>query len=111
MQKLQKPVWLKHTAEQVKELIIELAKQGLTAEKIGLILRDVHGIPTARILGKRISHILKEANLYQNPDMTNVKKRIEKLKKHVSAHKHDNTGKRSLMAKEARINKFKRYSS
>ena len=40
--KIEKPVWLKYTEQEIKDIILSIAKKQpeLTAEKIGLILRD-----------------------------------------------------------------------
>lgn len=93
-------------AEQVKEKIIELAKKGLTTEKIGLELKK-EGIFAKKILGKRVGQILKEKNLYTSADVRNLEKIVERLRKHLSVHKHDYTTKRILPIKEARRNKLK----
>ena len=60
--KIEKPVWLKYTKEEVKAIVLKLADKGLTAEKIGLTLRDQYGIPKAKIYNLKISKILKEQN-------------------------------------------------
>lgn len=38
--KPEKPYWLKLEAKDVEELILKMGKDGLSSEKIGLILRD-----------------------------------------------------------------------
>ena len=50
---IEKPVWLKYTEKEVKEIVLAIAKKQpeTTAEKIGLILRDSYGIPKTRIYG------------------------------------------------------------
>ncbi|MDH5420151.1 MAG: 30S ribosomal protein S15, partial [Candidatus Bathyarchaeota archaeon] len=58
------PAWCRYTAEEVEALVIRLAKEGHPPSKIGIILRDQHGIPlTKPITGKSISQILKEREL------------------------------------------------
>ena len=37
--KTEKPLWLKYSEEEVKSIVLKLANKGLTAEKIGLVLR------------------------------------------------------------------------
>ena len=56
-QEIEKPVWLKYTEDEVKAIILKLAKQGLTSEKIGLVLRDQYGIPNASLYGIKIKKI------------------------------------------------------
>jgi small subunit ribosomal protein S15 len=107
MQKLEKPVWLKHTKEQAEELVIELAKKGLTSEKIGLVLKDTYGIPSTRVFGIKLAQILKEHKLYSNADIVNTEKKLDRLKKHLSKHIQDKKSKRAFMTREARLNKIK----
>ena len=57
-EELEKPVWLKYTEEEVKAIIQKLAGQGLTSEKIGLILRDQYGIPKVKIYKIKIKDVL-----------------------------------------------------
>ena len=54
--KLAKPVWLKYTEKEVKEIILNIIKKQpeITSEKIGLILRDTFGIPKTKIYGFKI---------------------------------------------------------
>lgn len=99
----------KITQEEVRKLVLDLHKQGLSPEKIGLVLRDSHGIAKARLYGKKISQILKENKIETNPDMHNLEKKAEKLAKHIAKHKHDYKTKRALIIKQARIRKLKKY--
>jgi small subunit ribosomal protein S15 len=100
--------WVKAKPDEVKKLIVELAKQNNPPEKIGLILRDQHGIPKAKIFGKKISQILKENDIHMNSEYENLSKKIEMLKKHTAKHKHDYTAKRIIVKHVGRINKLKK---
>ena len=54
--------WLKVSAPQVEELVIKLAKKGLTPSQIGVILRDQHGIAQVKsVTGTKTLRILKKA--------------------------------------------------
>ena len=114
MQKKPKPA--KQTKEPLKKIsqaefekkVIELAKDGLTSEKIGEALRK-QGIHPKEY-NKKISKILKEADLYVNPDIKNIKARLEKIKKHVEKRKQD---KRAIREKDrvfSQLRKLKKYS-
>ncbi len=96
----------KLSREEFENKIIELAEQGITAEKIGLILKKELKIKSKRLFGKRISKFLKEKNIYINPDIKNLKESVEKLKKHRSKHKKDKSCKRTLAIKEAKLRKL-----
>ena len=50
--------WLKIKPSEVENIVIDLYKKGNTPAKIGLILRDQHGIPKAKLIGKKISKII-----------------------------------------------------
>lgn len=108
---LKKPVWLKYTKEEIKEIILNLIKKTpeLTSEKIGLILRDNYGIPKTKLYGIKIGAILKEDNLYKNPETENVSKKIKKLESYLEKNKQDKKAKRSLIIKKARLKKIAEY--
>ena len=90
-----KPEWMKMSAKEVEKLIIDLGKEGNTPEKIGLILRDKHGIPKAKLLGKKVSKVLADAKI-EFPGLKQVQeKRIAALDAHIKSHKHDTSAKRS----------------
>lgn len=97
-----KSSWVTAKPEEIKKQIIELAKQGLTSEKIGLVLRDQHGIPRAKLLGLKIGKILHEANLWRDSENEHMEKKIEILSKHGAQHKHDYKAQRSLVRNMAR---------
>jgi len=82
--------------EEIESTIVELAKEGNTPAKIGLILRDKYGIPKAKLLGKKISTIVKQNGITPKDDITLINEKIEKLKKHSKVHKHDHTASRAI---------------
>src|SRR3972149_6288165 len=94
-----KPVWLKYTEQEVKDIILKIAERNpnITSEKIGLILRDTYGIPKTKIYRLKISDVLKEKNLYKNPDLKNLEEKILKIENHLEKHKKDKKTKRSLI--------------
>jgi ribosomal protein S15P/S13E len=112
-EQLKKPVWLKYTEQEVKEIIIKLAEkdQNMTAEKIGLILRDSYGIPKAKIYGIKISKVLKEAGKYTSPDLVNLDKKTTKLQKHLEKNHGDKRTGRSLIITRAKLKLAKDYFS
>lgn len=91
-----KPDWLNMKPAEVDKQIIELARQGNPPEKIGLILRDQHGIPKAKLITKKITKVLKENKIEIKHDKERTLKKVENLKKHISQNKHDNTAKKAL---------------
>jgi len=104
-----KPLWLKYDEKEIDAVILRLGKQGLTSEKIGLVLRDSYGIPSSKILGKKIGKILKNNNIYKNSELENLKKKLEKIKKHFEKNKQDQRARMALSIISARIRKIEQY--
>jgi len=92
----EKPSWVKMKPAEMEKLVVELAKKGETPEKIGLILRDKHGIPKAKLLGKKVGQILKENKLLETYEKDTVFAKTDKIKEHIAKNKHDYTAQRSL---------------
>ena len=63
------PKWVTLSPSAVSDIIVKLAKKGLSPSQIGVLLRDQHGIPQVRfITGKKILRVLKKngKNLIKN---------------------------------------------
>src|SRR4030042_1930259 len=103
------PVWLKFSEKDTEAIVVKLAKQGLTSEKIGLELRDTYGIPTTKIAGKKVSQILKENNLYNDATAVNLEKKQHRISTHSKKNKQDKRAKLALSTISARISKYKKY--
>lgn len=101
----QKASWVNMKSEDVEKKVIQLAKEGNSPERIGIMLRDEHGIPKVRFFGKRIKHILKKANIWEDSERQNQVKKIGKLEAHVKKNGHDYTAKKSLLKRARSINK------
>jgi len=104
-----KPSWLKITDKELEAVIVKLAKQGLTSEKIGLELRDKYGIPSTKVSKKKIGQILKQNELYEDATLKNLEKKQASLRKHLEKNKQDKTSTRALTIITARIAKLKKY--
>lgn len=102
-----KPEWVKIKPQELEKIIIELHKNGKTPAQIGTDLRDKHGIPKAKMLGKKISRILIENGLEIPSEKTILEKKMQKTKMHIENHKHDYTAKRSIAKKQWIISKLK----
>ena len=106
------PVWCKYRPEEVEALVIKLTKEGHPPSKIGIILRDQHGIPlTKPITGKSITQILKDAELAPSlpEDFENLLRKASGLRAHLEKNQKDLHNKRSLQLIEARIYKLMKY--
>lgn len=107
--KMEKPVWLKYSEEEVREIILKLAEKGLTSEKIGLTLRDQYGIPKVKIYKIKIGQVLKEKNKFTEPSLLNLEKRKERIEDHYKKNKQDKKADRSLILVKAKLKKVKEY--
>ena len=93
----------KLTAKEYETKVLELAKRGLTSEKIGQELKKEKIYSKDN---KKIGRILKENKLFKSPDMENLKTRVEKLEKHAKMHIQDQTYRRALNIKAAKLRKL-----
>ena len=100
-----KKISKKISQSEFEKKVLELASKGLTSEKIGEELRQQNIHP--KEYNKKISQIL--GNKYTNPDLKNVEKKLERIKKHYEKNKQD---KRAMREKDrifAHLRKLKKY--
>lgn len=95
----------KISQKEYEKKIKELAKAGLTSEKIGQKLRD-EGIHPSEYSGK-ISKILGKE--YINPDLKNVEEKLEKIKTHYESNKQDKRAKREKDRIFSQLRTLKKY--
>ncbi len=108
------PEWApNYSAEQVENLVVELAKKGYQPAQIGLILRDQYGIPDVRLYtnGKSIQTILEEHNLLPDLpwDLINLLKRAYRVYKHMEVHRRDIAAKRNYQLIVSKIHRLAKY--
>jgi len=107
-----KPTWIRYKQKEVELLITKLSKEGNSASKIGLILRDRYGIPDARpILNSRISLFLAKKGLIKDlpEDMIAMIKKYIAIKEHLGENKQDQVAKRGLRLALSKINRLVKY--
>lgn len=92
--------------EEYEKKVVELAKQGLTAEKIGENLRKSHIHPKDYT---KISRILKKSKLYIVPDIKNISEKLEKVIAHTGKMKLDKRAARDKDRIFAQLRKLKEY--
>jgi ribosomal protein S15P/S13E len=106
------PNWVVYQPDEVKALIINLAREGRTQSQIGNILRDVHGIPLVKpIAGMGIKKVLEEAGLAPEipEDLYNLMIRSTRLRRHLDRNPKDFGNKRSFQLTESMIYRVTRY--
>jgi small subunit ribosomal protein S15 len=96
----------------VEKIILDLAKEDYSLSKIGLFLRDTHGVPSVKkFTGKSISKILEENKLARDlpEDLSSLVLKATKLKKHLELNSRDVHNKRSLILMESKIRRLIKY--
>ena len=109
---LRAPSWISQSPQEIEELVVKYAKEGLTPSQIGIKLRDQHSIPLIKpITKKSIGQILEENDL--SPEMPenleNIVKKAVGLQKHLKANKGDHRNVRSLELIEAKVHRLSVY--
>ena len=106
------PTWLRYKSKEIELLAVKLAKEGKTPSIIGMILRDVYGIPDIKqVTGKSLGKILSEKKLASAlPEdlIALIRKSISVTKHHV-ANKMDTTAQRGIALTEAKIHRVAKY--
>ena len=110
--KLVKPRWVKMRGEEVEELVVSLYRRGYPPSLIGVMLRDVYGIPLVRaVTGKKLTRILEERGLKPSvpEDLMNLIRRAMRVRRHLEEHPKDYHSKRGLQLIESKIYRLARY--
>jgi len=106
------PNWVVYQPNEVKALIINLAREGKTQSQIGNTLRDVHGVPLVKpIVGYGIRKVLEEAGLAPEipEDLYNLMVRATRLRRHLDRNPKDYSNKRGMQLTESMIYRVTRY--
>jgi ribosomal protein S15P/S13E len=101
------PASKKLTAEEYEKKVVELAKEGLTSEKIGEALRKEGIHPSEH--GIKISKILRKHGLYSSPDLKNIQTKLDNLDKHFQTNKQDKKAKKDREKIYGNFRKLKGY--
>jgi len=107
-----KHTWVRYKAKEAELLIGKIAKEGKTASRIGVVLRDTYGVPSVKLLTKKsITQIMKEKGVGATiPEdlMALIRKNIL-IKKHIESNRQDQTAKRGLELTESYIRRLVKY--
>lgn len=104
--------WVGYKPEEVENLVIKYAKNGVQSAKIGLILRDQYGIPSVKDVAKKtISQIMKNNEAYSKlpEDLLNLLKRVVQIRAHLESNKRDYQSYRGLEHVESKIRRLAKY--
>jgi small subunit ribosomal protein S15 len=106
------PDWVPVPQEEIVQLVVKFAKEGMPTAKIGLKLRDQYAVPDVKLAtGKTILEILDENNLSPKlpEDLVALMRRAIDLNVHVVANKKDVANRRGLQLIEAKIRRLVKY--
>lgn len=106
------PSWIRYKKKEVEMLITKLAKEGKSASRIGLELRDRYGVPDVKTLtGKKVNKILEEKKLNSNipEDLMALMKKSIKIRSHLENNHHDQPANRGLKLTESKIKRLIKY--
>ena len=106
------PKWIKQNPQEIEELVLKYAKDGLTTSEIGVKLRDQHAIPlTKDITKKSVTEILEQKGTKPEmpEDLNNIVKKALGLQKHLKTHTSDRRNVRSLELLEAKVHRLSSY--
>ena len=108
----QAPAWSNTDSAAITKIILELRKDGASSAKIGLVLRDRHGVPDVKLAtGKRIGTILRENKLATEipEDLRDLMSKALGLRKHLAENKKDLHNKRQLQLVESKVRRLVKY--
>ena len=106
------PNWVVYQQDEVKALIINLAKEGISQSEIGAILRDEYGIPLVKpIVGEGVFEVLMEAELAPKipEDLYNLMIKATRVRRHMERNRKDFGNKRTLQNTASKIYRLTRY--
>tara|TARA_B100000029_G_scaffold445320_1_gene465650 strand:+ start:49 stop:501 length:453 start_codon:yes stop_codon:yes gene_type:complete len=99
-------------SKDVEKLVLELSASGHSSSEIGIILRDLHGVPSVKLAtGNSISKILSSNDVSSQlpEDLTNLMRKAVRLGEHLKLNKNDVHNTRSLNLTEAKILRLVKY--
>jgi small subunit ribosomal protein S15 len=106
------PEWVPVPQEEIVQLVVKFAKEGMPTAKIGMKLRDQYAVPDVKLAtGKTILEILVENGLSPKlpEDLVALMRRAIDLNIHVVANKKDESNIRGLHLIEAKIRRLVKY--
>lgn len=106
------PPWVPLSATEIESKVAELAKDGMSAAMIGMVLRDQYAVPNVKLAtGKTVTEILAENGFKGDlpEDIARLMARAINLNVHIKANPNDVANKRGLALIEAKIRRLERY--
>ncbi|HVO77443.1 MAG TPA: 30S ribosomal protein S15 [Methanomassiliicoccales archaeon] len=106
------PEWVPMPKEEVEQTVVKLAKEGMTASKIGMVLRDQYAVPSVRLAtGKTMYEILEQNGVRPAlpDDLVALMRRAINVNLHLTENKKDMANNRNLQLIESKIRRLVKY--
>ena len=110
--RLEKPVWIELSSEEVENEVVKLARKGQTKSMIGTIMRDSRGVPLVKVVtGKKVSQILDENDIESAlpEDLTNLVRKALNIRKHLETNHKDLEARKGLNRTESKVYRLIKY--
>jgi len=107
-----KPKWVQAPPEDLKRMVVSLAREGHSKSSIGTILRDRHGVPSMKsATGMTVGEVLKEAgeDPVEAEDLKLLMKKAQGMKRHLERYKSDRLNVHNLQLVESKIRRLAKY--
>jgi small subunit ribosomal protein S15 len=108
------PEWTPVKKAEIEETILKMAREGVPAAKIGLVMRDQYGVANLRAqLGMTLgAFITKEKAAGEYPDdLLNLIRKAVRITAHIKASKNDVHNEVKLGHVESKIHRLVKYYS
>ena len=108
----EKPEWVTLSEDDVKKIILDLARKETSLSRIGIILRDDCGIPDIKLItGKSLKKTLEDYKIKTKlpDDLRDLMVGALNIREHYEKNKNDKTALKGLQNTEARIRSLASY--
>lgn len=106
------PAWVPLSKEEIEDHVIKMGKDGVTAARIGLLLRDQHAVPDVKLAtGRTVQDILIENDLQPTipDDLVALMRKAINLQAHLQENRKDLANKRNQQMVESKIRRIVKY--
>jgi small subunit ribosomal protein S15 len=108
------PEWTPIKKSEIEEIILKMAREGVSQAKIGLTLRDQYAVPNIRAqLGVSLKQFLKneKATPEYPDDLLNLIRKAVRMSTHTKTSKNDTHNRVKLIHVESKIQRLAKYYS
>jgi small subunit ribosomal protein S15 len=106
------PEWVPVPKDEIEQMVVKLAKEGMTAAKIGIVLRDQYAVPSVRLATDKTMYEILEANGLRPAlpdDLVALMRRAINVNGHMAENKKDMATNRNLQLIESKIRRLVKY--